>query len=81
VSSVCDLPIGPGKQFLPRDGLSGKALRGWHSSGVQAIHTGNPLTETLDGYSSSLLDGSSHPDHRPTLLVRARTCSMRWTDP
>lgn len=69
VSSVYDLPFGPGKRFLAGDGLAGKALGGWQLSGIQTFHTGHPLTVTVDRSSSSLLDGNSHSDQRPNLIA------------
>jgi hypothetical protein len=68
VSSVYDLPFGPGKRFLDGDGLAGKVLGGWQLSGIQTYHTGHPLTVTVDRSSSSLLDGNSHSDQRPDLV-------------
>lgn len=69
VSSVYDLPFGPGKRFLGVNGLAGRVLGGWQLSGIQSFHTGHPLTVTVDRSSSSLLDGNSNSDQRPNLLA------------
>jgi hypothetical protein len=68
LSSVYDLPSGPGERLLDKGSGGAKILGGWHLSGIQAIHTSNPLTGTVDCDSSSLLDGNSHSDHRPYAL-------------
>jgi len=68
VSSVYDLPFGPGQRFLSQSGAAGKVLGGWQLSGMQVFHTGHPLTVTVDRSSSSLLDGNSHSDQRPDLI-------------
>jgi hypothetical protein len=68
VSSVYDLPFGSGKRFLNSDGLAAKLFGGWQLSGIQVWHTGHPLTITVDRDSSTLLDGNSNSDQRPTLI-------------
>ena len=68
VSTVYDLPFGPGKKFLNGDGFTGKVLGGWQLSGIQTWHTGHPLTITVDRDSSTLLDGNSNSDQRPDLM-------------
>ncbi|MGD0459253.1 MAG: TonB-dependent receptor [Terriglobia bacterium] len=83
VSSVYDLPFGPGKRFLAGDGLAGKVLGGWQLSGIQTFHTGHPLTVTVDRSSSSLLDGNSSSDQRPDLapgvpLIPANQNPNNW---
>ena len=69
VSSIYDLPFGPGKKFLAGGGLAGKVLSGWQLSGIQVFHTGHPLTVTVDRSSSSLFDGNSSSDQRPNLVL------------
>jgi hypothetical protein len=48
VSSVCDLPFGPGERFLDKDGVETSVLGGWYSSSVSVFHSNNPLTETVN---------------------------------
>lgn len=66
LSSMFELPFGPGKQYAT-SGLGSRVLGGWALTGLWNWHTGHPLTVGLNPSDPSLLpdnnDGSSpRPD-------------------
>ena len=73
VSSVYELPFGPGKQYA-NSGVASKVFGGWDLTGLWNWHTGHPLTVGLNVPDPSFLpdnnDGSSpRPDFAPGASV------------
>jgi hypothetical protein len=64
VSSVYELPIGPGKAYLNSGGFLGKVLEGWSLNGLGAAHTGHPLT-VIFSPTFTPRDGNFGPNLRP----------------
>jgi carboxypeptidase family protein/TonB-dependent receptor-like protein len=69
MSSVYELPFGPGKSYLGKSsGLAGKLLGGWELSGMSVWRTGHPLTVTFNPDGSFLPDGNGSSDERPDIV-------------
>jgi hypothetical protein len=49
VSYIYELPIGKGKKFLNKGGLTDKVLGGWQVGGVQRYQSGQPLSFSCNG--------------------------------
>jgi hypothetical protein len=58
---VYSLPFGPGKKYL-NSGIGSKVLEGWQFSGVEAMHTGNPLFLTAPGSSLNAPNNTQTPN-------------------
>jgi len=61
ISSVYELPIGPGKTFLNQGGAVGKIVGGWQINGIAQMMSGPPLQIT-GGNSSGSLAGTQRPN-------------------
>ena len=71
VSTVYELPIGPGKRHLRAGGAMGALLGGWELSGMGVARTGRPVTITVSRASSALLDGNASSPQRPDIVFGA----------
>jgi hypothetical protein len=49
VSYIYELPVGKGKKFLNKGGLTDKVLGGWQVGGVQRYQSGQPLSFSCNG--------------------------------
>jgi len=49
VSYIYELPVGKGKKFLNKGGLTDKVLGGWQIGGVQRYQSGQPLSFSCNG--------------------------------
>jgi hypothetical protein len=49
VSYLYELPVGKGKKFLNKGGLTDKVLGGWQIGGVQRYQSGQPLSFSCNG--------------------------------
>ena len=68
LSSMYELPFGPGKQYMA-NGVASRLLGGWTLSGLWNWHTGHPLTVGLNPSDSSLLpDGNDRSSPRPDVV-------------
>jgi len=61
ISSVYELPFGPGKPFLSRAGLRGKLIGGWQVNGIALFQSGPPLQIT-GGSASGAFAGTQRPN-------------------
>jgi len=61
LSSVYELPIGPGKRFVTQGGAIGKIVGGWQLNGIAQLMSGPPLQIT-GGNSSGSLAGMQRPN-------------------
>src|SRR3984885_4154869 len=52
LSYTYELPIGPGKAFLNKGGIVGKAVGGWSVSGIQQYQSGSPIHIEYDALGS-----------------------------
>src|SRR5262249_44530915 len=43
LSYIYELPVGKGKKFLDKGGISNAVLGGWSISGIQTYHSGQPF--------------------------------------
>jgi len=68
ISSVYELPFGPGKPHLNSSGWVGKLFGGWQVSGIGLFHTGHPLTVLYGPDGSLLPDGNDNSDQRPDIV-------------
>jgi hypothetical protein len=48
VSTIYELPFGPGKTYLNNSGVLGKIVGGWQLSSIGLWHTGHPLTVQMN---------------------------------
>jgi len=64
---VYQLPFGPGKKFLNRDGITSLLLGGWELSGIAFARTGLPINITVTRKASDLPDGNTS-GQRPNLI-------------
>jgi hypothetical protein len=60
-AATYELPIGPGKRFLPRGGLVGRVVGGWNVSFVGAYDAGTVLPIT-GGSQQPLFNGPARPN-------------------
>jgi hypothetical protein len=67
VSSVYELPFGPGKSFLHAPGVLGSVFGGWELTGVAGGRTGLPVNITVDRSAAVMPDGNS-ANQRPNVL-------------
>jgi hypothetical protein len=67
-NAVYELPFGVGKRFLNGGGIAGKIAGGWTLSGLGLIHTGHPLTVTLNISPTQLPDGNDQTTQRPDIV-------------
>ncbi len=67
-NAVYELPFGTGKAFLNGGGVLSKIVGGWTLSGLGLIHTGHPLTVTLDISPTQLPDGNDQTTQRPDIV-------------
>lgn len=68
LSTVYELPFGPGRQFAT-SGLGSRVLGGWGLTGLWNWHTGHPLTVGLNPSDPSLLpDNNDGSSPRPDLV-------------
>jgi len=49
VSYIYELPVGKGKKFLNKGGLTDKVLGGWEVGGVQRYQSGQPISFSCNG--------------------------------
>jgi hypothetical protein len=49
VSYIYELPVGKGKKFLNKGGLTDKVLGGWQVGGVQRYQSGQPISFSCNG--------------------------------
>jgi carboxypeptidase family protein len=49
VSYIYELPVGKGKRFLNKGGITDKVLGGWQVGGVQRYQSGQPLSFSCNG--------------------------------
>ncbi len=59
VNTVYELPLGKGRAYMNKGGISNFLLGGWSLSGLGTARSGNPVDVTLTRSASSLLDGLS----------------------
>jgi hypothetical protein len=52
LSYTYELPVGPGKAFLHKGGIVGKAVGGWSVSGIQQYQSGSPIHIEYDALGS-----------------------------
>jgi hypothetical protein len=67
-NAVYELPFGQGKRFLNGGGVVSKIASGWTLSGLGLIHTGHPLTVTLNISPTQLPDGNDQTTQRPDIV-------------
>lgn len=67
-NAVYELPFGQGKRFLNGGGVASKIASGWTLSGLALLHTGHPLTVTLNISPTQLPDGNDQTTQRPDLV-------------
>ena len=67
-NAVYELPFGQGKRFLNGGEVVSKIASGWTLSGVGLLHTGHPLTVTLNISPTQLPDGNDQTTQRPDLV-------------
>jgi hypothetical protein len=85
VSTVYELPVGPGKAHWNSDGAFGKVLEGWSLSALGVAHTGHPLT-VIFGPTFTPLDGNDRSNLRPDLvpgvsIIPANRGANNWINP
>jgi hypothetical protein len=86
LSTVYELPFGPGKQYAT-SGMASRVFGGWALSGLWNWHTGHPLTVTLSPSDPSLLpDGNDGSSPRPDLATRVSVIpsgqnANNWVNP
>ena len=82
VDAVYELPFGPGKPYLNKQGALGKVLGGWQMSSIGLWHTGHPLTVSMDlgtnsfasgpfaglPFTYALPDGNDQTSQRPDII-------------
>ena len=61
VSTVYELPFGPGKRVVV-NGPAGILLRGWQLSGIFSAQSGNPVTPYLTANISNTFGGTDRPN-------------------
>lgn len=69
LSYTYQLPIGPGKQFLTRGGIIGRATGGWSVSGIQQYQSGRPIHIEYDsvGAGNPYFEGDGY-SFRPNIV-------------
>jgi hypothetical protein len=60
-SAAYELPVGPGKRFLP-NGWASKVLGGWQLNGIVAAQSGNPFTPTYSVNVANVTGSTQRPD-------------------
>ena len=85
-ATVYELPFGKGKHWVNSDGTAGKVLGEWQFSATQVLHTGHPLTVTVDRDASTIPNGNSSSDQRPDLVpgvpvIPANQGVNNWINP
>ncbi len=53
ISYSYELPIGPGKPFLNKGGLTGKLVGGWEVTGIQQYQRGRPIHIEYDAFGTN----------------------------
>lgn len=53
LSYTYELPFGPGKQFVHRNGVVGRVVGGWSVSGIQQYQSGRPIHIEYDAFGAS----------------------------
>jgi hypothetical protein len=69
ISYIYELPFGPGKPILNKEGAVGKIVGGWQINGLTTFQRGTPL-QVSGGNSSGSFDGTQRPNwtgKNPTL--------------
>ena len=61
ISSVYELPFGPGKMFLNQRGLTGKVIGGWQVNGIALFQSGPPL-QVNGGNGNGSFAGTQRPN-------------------
>ncbi len=49
LSYIYELPVGKGKKFLNKDGITDKVLGGWQVAGIQRYQSGQPISYSCNG--------------------------------
>ncbi len=86
VSSVYELPFGPGRSLVREKGLLSAVLGGWELTGVAGGRTGLPVNITVDRSATVMPDGNS-ANQRPNLLPgvpltpAAGSTPLQWINP
>ncbi len=70
LSTIYQLPLGAGKHFMSRPGLSRAVLGGWEISGIETWQTGLPVNITVDRPNSAVpghysISGEERPNLNP----------------
>ncbi len=76
VSSVFELPFGPGRKLGNVEGVAGYLIKGWQVTGIMSKRSGFPITPTLAGTDLLLMRGLNRVEDRPD-----RVCSGRLSNP
>jgi hypothetical protein len=77
LSYIWELPVGRGRRFLDRDGVTNTILGGWQISGITALQSGFPFTVLSTDYSNS---GSTTPRPDRTCFGNGPKTVDKWFD-
>jgi hypothetical protein len=86
VSSVYQLPFGPGKRLLSSGTVQGAIFGGWELTAVAGGRTGLPVNITVDRSAAVMPDGNS-ANQRPNLVLgvpltpAAGSTPLQWINP
>jgi hypothetical protein len=62
ISTIYELPFGPGKPFLDNDGVATKVLQGWQLNSFISAQSGNLVNVSTSGNSLNAPGSSQRPD-------------------